>query len=180
MKVGKKGQLVRFAFAHVFEARKMDENSEAKYEVMVLIDKKHADVIAEVKKEIAAAKEKGKSANWGGKIPGNLRTPVKDGDSEEFEHLNLKGYFFFTARSKRKPGVVDRAKSVLEDDEQFYSGCYGLVTVDFFPYKHKTGGPGVSCGLNNIMKVEDGERMAGAPSAEADFENDFEDLDEDF
>ena len=71
----------------------------------------------------------------------------------------------------RKPGVrVLDGGQIVEalDGDDFYSGCYGCATVNFFPY-NSNGNMGVSAGLNNVIKIEDGERLAGGHSAEEDF-----------
>ena len=61
-------------------------------------------------------------------------------------------------------GVVSDAL----DDEDFYSGCYGAVTLDFFPYE-SSGNKGVGAGLNNVIKTRDGDRLSGGRSADEDF-----------
>ena len=47
-------------------------------------------------------------------------------------------------------------------------GVYAYVAVTFFGYD-VSGNRGVACGLNNIMKFKDGERLGGRASAESDF-----------
>jgi hypothetical protein len=47
--------------------------------------------------------------------------------------------------------------------------------VRFFGYD-QAGNKGVGCGLNNIQKLKDGERLDGTVSAEAAFE-DADDVD---
>jgi hypothetical protein len=42
---------------------------------------------------------------------------------------------------------------------EFYSGCYGNISINFFPYN--TLGNGVSAGLQNIQKTADGESLGG-------------------
>ena len=69
---------------------------------------------------------------------------------------------FLNASNTRKPGVQVREEGVrfeaTEDD--FYAGCYGAVTLDFYPYD-KNGNKGVAVSLNNLIKLRDGERLAG-------------------
>jgi hypothetical protein len=86
---------------------------------------------------------------------------------------------FLNANSKNAPGVVDKDLNVILDSEEFYSGCWGRVSVNFFPYD-SAGNRGVGVGLNNVQKLKDGERLGGArATAENDFDDDFED-EEDF
>jgi hypothetical protein len=70
-----------------------------------------------------------------------------------------------------------------EDLENFiYSGCMVMVTGLAYAYETKKKKKGVSWILNNVMKVEDGERIGGGGSkadAFEDFEDDFDDDDDD-
>ena len=54
------------------------------------------------------------------------------------------------------------------DPSEFYSGCYGRASITFFPYNTQ-GSKGIACGLNNLMKTEEGEKLGGVSSAAADF-----------
>ena len=54
------------------------------------------------------------------------------------------------------------------DSDDFYSGCYGAVTINFFPYEN-SGNKGVAAGLNNLIKTRDGERLSGGRTADEDF-----------
>ncbi|EIA24002.1 hypothetical protein SFB3_226G1, partial [Candidatus Arthromitus sp. SFB-3] len=50
-----------------------------------------------------------------------------------------------------------------------YSGCYGYASINFYAF-NTNGNKGIACGLNNLMKIEDGEPLGGRVSAEIDFE----------
>ena len=54
------------------------------------------------------------------------------------------------------------------DQQDFYSGCYGRADINFFGFD-KGGSKGVGCGLNNLMKTQDGERLDGRQKAEDAF-----------
>jgi hypothetical protein len=54
------------------------------------------------------------------------------------------------------------------DAGEFYSGCYGRASVTLYPYD-TSGSKGIACGLNNVQKLADGEKLGGATSAAADF-----------
>ena len=49
-----------------------------------------------------------------------------------------------------------------------YSGCYVYASVNFYAY-NTSGNKGIAAGLNNVLKVADGEPLGGRISAEADF-----------
>lgn len=161
---------VRFSYAHVFEPHASNGNAEPKYSVCILIPKEDTKTVELIEKCIAAAQEKGKTTKWGGKIPKNCGTPLRDGDEEE-KGPEYEGMYFMNASSKQKPGirVLENGK-VIEalDHEDFYSGCWGAVSVNFFPYD-SSGNKGVGVGLNNLIKTRDDERLAGGTTAEQDF-----------
>ena len=163
---------VRFCYAHVFEPHKSDEGDEPKYSVCVLIPKTDKQALALIEEAVKAAKEKGKSSKWSGKIPANCKSPLRDGDEEE-RGEDFEGMMFFnaSASTKSKPGVrVLENGMIVEalDGDDFYSGCWGAITVNFFPYDAK-GNKGVGAGLNNVIKTRDDEKLAGGASAESDF-----------
>lgn len=161
---------VRFSYAHVFEPYAFDSNPEkADYSVQIIIDKSNTKALGKIKQAIEAAKEEGKSSRWGGTIPAGLRLPLRDGDEERPDDANYTGKYFMNVRSKSKPQVVDRSVSPIIDPEEFYSGCYGNVSLSFYPYS-ASGNKGVSAGLGNIQKVKDGDRLGGGASASDDFE----------
>jgi hypothetical protein len=64
--------------------------------------------------------------------------------------------------------VVDSRRQPIIDEEEFYSGCYGYVSLTFYAFDTK-GNKGIACGLNNVMKTKDGEHLGGRVSAEQDF-----------
>lgn len=161
---------VRFSYAHVFEPQKDDEGKD-KYSVAVLWPKTATAITKLVEEAVAAAKEKGKTSKWGGKIPANAKSPIRDGDTEREDDEAYAGMYFLNCSSKQKPGVrvLENGKVVEAlDMEDFYSGCWGAVTLNFFPYDSK-GNKGVGAGLNNVIKTRDDERLAGGASADQDF-----------
>lgn len=161
---------VRFSYVHVFEPQKGDDGKE-KYSVAVLWPKSETAITALVEEAVKAGKEKGKTSKWGGKIPANAKSPIRDGDIEREDDSNYAGMYFMNCSSKQKPGVrVLENGAVVEalDMEDFYSGCWGAVTLNFFPYD-SNGNKGVGVGLNNLIKTRDDERLAGGTTAESDF-----------
>lgn len=170
---------VRFSYANVFEARAMNEGEDAKYSTSVLIPKSDEVTVNQIKRAIEAAKLEGK-ALWGNKIPAELKTPLRDGDAARPDDEAYKGHWFFNCSTKTKPMVIGRDRSKIESDHEFYSGCYGRVSVNFYPFSVR-GNKGVAVGLNNILKTADGERLGGGgTSAIDDFEEFLEETDNDF
>lgn len=54
------------------------------------------------------------------------------------------------------------------DQSEFYSGCYGRVSLTFYGF-NVNGNKGIAAGLQNIMKTDDGEPLGGRSRAEDDF-----------
>ena len=105
-------------------------------------------------------------SKWGGKEPKKLDLPLRDGDDKDDEVY--AGMLYVNAKSSTRPGIVDRNKAPIVDEEEIYSGVWAIVSVTFYPYD-TNGNRGVACGLNNIMKFKDDEKLGGRSSAESDF-----------
>lgn len=163
---------VRFSYANVFEPTAMQDGQTPKYNVSIIISKSDTKTVEAIKKAIEAAKEAGKSkiADKNGKIPVNLKTPLHDGDEERPDDPAYENSYFVNANSERKPGIVDRDLNPIMSRDDFYSGCYGRASINFYAFN--VNSKGIACGLNNLQKLEDGERLAGGSSAEEDFGGD--------
>lgn len=162
---------VRLSYVHIFEAYTSDpEEQEARFSVTILIPKKDTETLDKIEAAIAVAKEEGKKSKWDGKIPPNFKTTLHDGDEEADLERNPEyaGHMYMALSSKQRPGVVDNDLNQILDPTQVYSGCYGKVSMDAYPYSAK-GNKGVSFGLGNVLFLEDGEPLGGRTRAEDDF-----------
>lgn len=150
------------------------EGQEPKYSVTVLVPKTDVATMQRINAAIEAATKAGEKL-WGGRPP-RVSAPVHDGDGQRPSDgmpfgPECKGHFVFTASCKqdRKPEIVDTMKNPIIDASQIYSGMYGRVSVNFFPY-YQAGKKGVGCGLNNVQKLADGEPLGSRTTAEDDFD----------
>lgn len=170
---------VRFCYVNVFEPTAMNEGDTPKYNICVLIPKSDTATIDKINKAINAAKEAGKAklADKNGRIPANLKLPMRDGDVERPDDPAFEGMYFINANSMRQPSIVDRSLNPIMSRDEFYSGCYGRASINFYAFN--VSSKGIAAGLNNLQKLEDGEMLAGGSTAEEDFggENAFEDDD---
>jgi hypothetical protein len=163
---------VRFSYAHLFEPTAIDAGAEPKYNTQLLIDKTDKVTLSRIKTVVDALKAEVMAKN-NGRLPANFKTPLRDGDVEKPDMEEYAGKYFMSASSKTKPGVVKPGKmkgSLIEinDDSEFYSGCYGIADINFYLFD-KAGNKGIACGLNNVLKLEDGESLAGRRSAASAF-----------
>ena len=166
----------RISFANIWEPKAINGGDE-KYSVSCLIPKSDKKTLARIQKAVEAAKEDGKTRKWSGKIPPNLKLPLRDGDINRPDDENYEDCYFLNASSKDAPQVVDRKVNPVLDPMMVYSGCYCNVSVNFYAF-NANGNRGVAAGLGNIQFVRDGERLSGKASADADFDA-LEDDDED-
>lgn len=178
---------VRLSYTHIFAPQSIDGGDE-KYSTAILIPKSDKETIKRIQAATEAAKELGKS-KWGGKIPANCKTPLWDGDEKRPDDEAYAGHYFLNATSKNKPGI---AKPIgknadgktkfqeITDTTEVYSGCYAKVSLNFYPF-NVNGNRGVAAGLNNVVKVQDGDFLGGRSSINDDFaDEEFDnDVDED-
>ena len=153
----------RFSYAYVWEPRKNEETGDEKYSCSFLIPKANTAAVKVVENAIAAAAKKGAEKFWSGKIPGNLKKPLRDGDEDRPDDPVYKGMYFFNASNKNKPYVCvkDDLGDVAEalNQDEFYSGCWGAIICDFYPYDKK-GNRGVAVSLGNVIKTRDDDPLS--------------------
>jgi len=158
---------VRFSYAHVWEPKAIEAGGDPKYSVCLLIDKSDAVTLKMIDDDVKKLTEEYKAKN-GGKLPKKFKLPLRDGDEEREDDPTYRGKFFINASSKTAPGILDRNKDEILDKGEFYSGCYGIASINLYIFD-KAGNTGIACGLNNLLKLSDGERLSGGTSADEDF-----------
>ena len=171
---------VRFSYVHVFKAHAHKEGDDPKFSVSIIIPKKDKATIAKINEAVEVAIKEGiskfspkiqKLIQEGRPLPASFKMPLRDGDEEKEDNEEYADAMFIGCTSKRKPGIVDGSLDDLYDETEFYSGCYGRASVNFYAFNVKN--QGIACGLNNLQKLEDGENLGGsAVSAADDFGDD--------
>lgn len=167
---------VRFSYLNVTTPKIAKGSTVEKYSTAVLIpkeDKKTVDslklIIQRLKAEVAAKNN--------GKLPPGFKLPLKDGDAVDTEgdrvyDENYKGMYFFncSANVNQRPTVVDKNRQPILVEgapDGFYSGMWGYVNVNFFPFNNVSQGIGV--GLNHIMKTKDDRPFTARVSSDEAF-----------
>lgn len=174
---------VRLSYPALFEPRGF-EGQEPKYSASLIIPKNDRKSLEIIKEAIENAKKVAleRGVFKGNKIPANLKTPVRDGDTERPDDEVYEGAYFINANSKHAPAVVGKEKDISSGkaislgEDDVYAGCYINVTINFYGYS-QAGNNGIAAGLGNVQKEGEGERLGGRSSAENDF--DFEEVDSD-
>ena len=153
------------SYEHLFQPMAPEGSGAEPQYSACLVFNKETD-LSDLKKSVDDA---GK-AKWGEKY-----TALKESDSLRLpfrtDSLKEKGYedgsVYINVRSKQKPGIV--SKFAGPDPGEVYSGYKVRATLNVFAYD-KAGNRGVSFRLNNLQKLDDGERLDGRLKAEDDFE----------
>lgn len=173
----------RVSFPNLIKPKAGFKNQEPSYSVQMLFKKAGTPAEMEAFKEFkrlafnAAINKFGSKENF----PENLKWPWKDAD----EHKSMKklashkGMWAIEARTYNRPGTLGMDKEEC-DPKTIYAGCFARASVNFYAYGDD-GDPnvGVSCGLNNVVMVANGDKLGGATNAKDDFA-DLEIEEEDF
>jgi hypothetical protein len=174
---------VRLSYEHIFQPSAMDDNSTPKYSAELLIPKDHPDLPAVKRAIFEAGAEKFPQAFadplrsvWPMGYTCALKDADKDVDSSGVilaeKNPASKGCYILKASSTKRPVVLGRRKEALtEADGIIYSGCYINASVAAGGYVFGKVKKGVTCYLNGVQFVQDGERFG------SDASSDFDELD---
>lgn len=168
----------RVAFPDVFEATQINGQGAEKYRLTMIFDPKEiAKDPAEQKRfDALRAAIRDTAEDKFGVVPKVMKEPFKKGDDMRNKETGAiydghEGMVILRSQSNERPGLVDGNLNPILERSDFYGGCYARATVNFYGWEHPTQGKGVSCGIQNIQKVADGEALfSGKTKAEDDFE----------
>lgn len=164
---------VRAAFVNVFEAKQVQGQGEAKFNLTLLFPKDHPQK-AEIERAIVTtAKEKWGEAEYGDvlkQLKAGDRLCLHDGDAKS-DYQGFAGNLYIGASNKMRPLVIDGNRSPLTAaDGKPYAGCYVNAIVEVWSQDNRFG-KRINASLLGVQFVRDGERLAGGGVAAAD---DFE------
>ena len=165
---------VRLSFPSLFRKATF-EGTETKYEATFMLNKdEHGDLIADIKKQIAA----GIKENLKGAKIASDKIALKDGD--ESGRDEYEGHYTLKAANGKRPKVINRDKTPLtEDDEVIYSGCYVNAVVEPW-YQANAYGKRVNFNLLGVQFFKDGEPFESGSVADDDDFDEYEVGDDDF
>lgn len=149
----------RVSFPRVFEA---DEHG--RYGVAMIFDK---DVDFTVLRKVIAAKKK---EQWPQGPKGQYSEPILDGDESQASREELVGKMYINAKAgKYRPGLVGPDKTEIQDEAEFYPGCWARAVINVYPWTFK-GKCGISVGVRNIQKLRDDEPLVSFAKAADEFD----------
>lgn len=158
---------VRFSYVNVFAPIAQEDGKPAKYSVALIIPKTDKKTIHAINTAVANCKKENLHV-WDGELPRKLKGGLRDGDKEKNDPA-YEGCMFINATSTARPGVVDANCEDITKPSEFYSGCYGRAAITFYAYNNAPHMQGIGCTLNNVQKLEDGEKLGGFSSPVDDF-----------
>jgi len=155
-------------FVRVFEPEENRLGGEPKYSLtMVFPNEESVAALKQAAKTVAVAK-------WGATLPAKMSSPFHSSDAATANGSVPatdwgfgKGTVYIKARSKFKPGLAKlEGENVVEliNPGELYGGCTCKAEVSMFAYD-TAGNKGVSCQLENVLKIADGEGEFARKSA---------------
>lgn len=157
--------LVMFVNANLYAPISFAQGSTPKFTLTLVIPKSDSEMI----RKITSAYEETKKFNsqfLGAHFDKTESSVLQDGDLKVNDKCFKDAYYINTS-SREQPGVVDTDLNPIIQSEEVYDGCFGRASITFYPYKVGTKS-GIAVGLNNVMKMKDGERVS-SPSICSDF-----------
>lgn len=182
---------VRCSYVAVFSPSKKPNSDDTQYTVCAMVPKSDEKLVKQVMAAQTAAMkdgiEKGKFTAAQVKSP-TFKKIVRDGDAAyeaEERGEEFKGMLFFSCNrgsDRGAPSVVKRDPTTKEivditDKEEFYSGAWAALDINFYPY-NAGGSKGVAVGLNNVMLYKHDDRLDGRSVAKKAFADTEDELDE--
>ena len=165
----------RVSFPHLIEPSAYKNSDKKEYSLEFIIPKDHPDI-----ERIERAIEHVYNENRDGMFKGiklsssKFHYPLVDGDEtleEKPERLEVEGAMTIKGKSTRQPAVYDADGSEMYDLADVYGGCYCRGVLVFRPFSHDSGKKGISCFLNSVKFMEDGERLGGFSASHDDYED---------
>ena len=148
------------------EPQLMKGATKANYSVKVLIPKTDQATLAALGAARDAARVNGVTE---GKKPfaaypaaklASMNITLKDGDLSDRDEE--KGCWTLNAKTPedKPPGVLNEKRERTTDPIEIYSGIYGKVHLQLFPYD-MNGNQGIGVSLQNVLKTRDGDPLGG-------------------
>ncbi len=166
----------RVSYQHIWTPQENDDGSKV-YSVTMIFDK-DADL-----DEMNEILDQAANKKWGNQRPRKMNLPWKDGTEyyldNEKKNPEYKGKIICSASSYEQPVAVTKLDRRYEagdprrivditDQSEFYSGCFAVAAITAFGYEKK-GKKGVSFGLQNIIKVGNGDPLVKFANPQDDF-----------
>ena len=163
---------VRASYEHLLKPSSFPGSDDEKYSMCALVSKDNKEAIAVIEEAIKNAEKKGVE-KFGDKFAkAKKRNPIHDGDAEKDGQAGYENCIYFNCSNKQQPRVLDATTGGVAEETEIYSGMYGTLIVNFYPYFNTTTACGVSASLMGFQKTADGEVLGGSRVSDTDFDDD--------
>lgn len=157
----------RLSYVNVLEPKQVANAGPLSYSLKILIPKTDTATLTALGKARDVARQNGVSegkkpfAHFNAAKLSSMNISLKDGDLSDREEE--KGCWLLNAKTPqdKPPGVLNEKKERTKDPIEIYSGMYGRVHLQLFPYD-AAGNAGIGVSLQNVMKTKDGDPLGGA------------------
>ncbi len=140
---------------------------EAKYECILILDKEALQT-AEFKALSAEIKRLREELAKEKKVPVEMvKNPLRKNEERSGKHPDAYpvGGCFFTAKSKFKPGIIDRSKANITDEDAVWSGQGARLVVSAYKFD-VSGNRGIALSLEAVQITDSTrERIDGRSNA---------------
>lgn len=167
---------VRASYEHLLKPSAFPGSDDEKYSMCALIDKDNKEAIAVIEEAIKNAEKKGVE-KFGDKFAkAKKRNPLHDGDAEKEGQAGYENCIYFNCSNKMAPKVKDAMTGMDAEEANIYSGMFGTLIVNFYPYFNTAAACGVSASLMGFQKTSDGDVLGGTRISDSDFDDDEDSL----
>ena len=165
---------IRASYEHLLKPSSFS-GGPLKYSICAIIDKGDKDTLAIINQAIKNAENRGVE-KFGEKFKNAKKhNPLHDGDVEKVGQAGYENGIYFNCSNETKPKVLDASTGLNAEETAIYSGMYGKLICNFYPYYASASSCGVSCTLLGFQKTKDREVLGGMHVSDSDFDDDDED-----
>lgn len=155
---------VRLAFSHpgLFVASSVEGEGQPKFSCSLILTPTHKGIKQMKDAALAVAQEKwgAKAAQMIAAMTAQDKHPLHNGDSKA-NYDGFPGNFFVSCRSVKKPLVIDRDRTPLDQSSPIlYSGAYVNAIIDLWPQDNKFG-KRVNAQVQGIQYFGRGDAFSG-------------------
>lgn len=159
----------RLSYCNLLEARAINNVGAPQYSVKILIPKTDTATLQAMAKARDYARQAGVTdgkkpfATFSAAKLATMNVSLKDGDIYFPDNPECAGHWVLNAKTPqdKPPGVLNEKKERVTNPTDIYSGMYGKVHIQLYPYD-TAGNAGIGVSLQNVMKTRDGDPLGGS------------------
>ena len=150
-------ELVSFVNINIIKPVSHSDTSGFEYSLVFIIPKNETETIKKLNDSFDETIRLN-SKFFGNKFDKKTIEFLNDGDKLSNNEY-FKNTYYLKLSSRVKPELVDKDINRILDLNELYDGCYGRVSMTLYPFKIQEEVFGITCELNNIQKLKEGEKI---------------------